>query len=64
MLYTKRKDDIEKALEWLKSSDVCIDDGSFASIRRGPMIRTVIYYLQHHLGYEEWVMRRESRSRS
>ncbi|ASJ07388.1 hypothetical protein A3L08_08690 [Thermococcus pacificus] len=55
MLYTKRKEDIEKALEWLRSSEVCFDDGSFASIRRGPMITTVIYYLQHHLGYKDGV---------
>ena len=55
MLYTKRKEDIEKTLERLKSSSVCMDYGNFASIRRRPMLATVIYYLQHHAGYGDGV---------
>jgi hypothetical protein len=55
MLYSKRKEDIEKSLEQIKSSEICMDYGNFASVRRRPMLTTVIYYLQYYAGYNDGV---------
>ena len=55
MLYTKRKEDIEKSIKQLRSSEICMDYGNFASVRRRPMLATVIYYLQYYAGYNDGV---------
>ncbi|AEH25188.1 tetratricopeptide repeat protein [Pyrococcus yayanosii] len=54
-LYEERKDIIEDLLRKLRISEECEDGGSFASVRRLPMLTTVIYYLQNCAGYEEGV---------
>ncbi|AEF96934.1 tetratricopeptide repeat protein [Methanotorris igneus] len=61
-LYEQRKDEIENCLKKLRESDKCMDWGNFASVRRRPMIATVIYYLQQYAGYADGVSIKELRA--
>ncbi|MCO6041242.1 tetratricopeptide repeat protein [Thermococcus alcaliphilus] len=54
-LYKERKDVIESLLKRLRDSEMCEDWGNFASVRRRPMLATVIHYLQNYAGYSEGV---------
>lgn len=54
-LYEERKSVIEDLLRKLRISEECKVWGSFASVRRLPMLATVIYYLQNCAGYAKGV---------
>ena len=55
-LYEQKKDMIEKLLSNVRNSDVCRDYGNFASVRRRPMLETLIYYLQKYASYKKGVL--------
>lgn len=45
-VYMEKKEDIERTLKEIRTSDRCLTDANFASDRRLPMITTLMYYLQ------------------
>jgi len=61
-IYKERGEIIEALLKELQESEKCEDWGNLASVRRRPMLTTVIYYIQTSMGYTRGVRLEEIES--